>query len=203
MNIYIPKNQTQIFLRFVKDLTIIDDYILDSERFNKQKIIIHTKAASNEVFTHLLFNLPQDTMIVDDIRCPNKEYILCVGEVSFSDFSILKQDGIKISILTIKSDRVRFNAWIHLSLLNRLYQTNKIKKFSSMDGQIEKESFFVLEGQESVEEEMFELVSSHSSEYIIRENKIFVKLLLNNFEILYPKISKLCEKIDIIDNETF
>lgn len=203
MNIYISKSHKDIFIEKLKEIPIIDDYILDRERLGKEKIKVLTNTNTSDVITELADILPVDSMIVDQVDYPGKEYILCVGEISFSDFSYLKEKNINFSIVTKKQETFRFNAWIHFSQLEDIFQSGKVFHFSSINGQIKEETFFVIEVHANEIDDMHKSITAFSDAFIIKDNKIYVKLLMQQFTKVFEQIKDKYTKIEIIDDRVF
>ena len=202
MNVYISKANKNYFLEKLKEISIIDDYILDRERLGKEKIKLVTEANSNDTIKELISILPVESMIVDQTEYPGKEYLLCIGEVAFENFNFLYEMNVHFSIVTIKENVIRFNAWVHFSNLLELHESKKVDNFSSINGKIEDTTFFIFEGTEDHVNIIYDEISKYSSEFIIKENKIYVKLLLQDFCKVYENTKETYNRIDIIDEES-
>jgi uncharacterized protein YnzC (UPF0291/DUF896 family) len=201
MNIYIPKNESKEFLEKLKEIRIVDDYKLDSSRFGKEKIKIQSRYSNVENIQYLLPYLPQQSVIIANTEYPGKEYILCVGEINFSDFYSLKETDAIISIITKYPSTIRFNAWVHFSKLNEFFHNKFIKNLTSINGKIGSKTYFIIEAHENDIDFLHKIITNYSNEMIIKENKLFVKLLLHDFSKLYEQIQNNYEKIEIIDEQ--
>lgn len=199
MNIYVSKEYANVFLENLKEIPIIDDYNLDRERLGKEKVIINSKAQNIDVLTELISIMPIDSMIVDQVEYPGKQYILCVGEVNPINFQKLVEIGVEFSILTMKSDHLRFNAWVDLNKLQQIYTSEFVNNLSSINGMIEENTFFVIESADGKVNEIHNIISEYSNEFIIKNDDIYVKLFMKDFSSIYSRIESLFKKIDIID----
>lgn len=203
MNIYIPTKNQPDFLKKLKEIKIIDDYKLDRSRFGKEKIMIDSRLKKQEKMELLIPYLPTDSIMVYDTEFPGKEFILCVGNVNYDDFSNLLRENIKLSIITKKVDHIRFNVWLPLSDVYDFKQKSYIKNLTSINGKIEKRSYFIIECQENQIENVKEKISMYSTDMIIKGENIFVNLLLKDFSELFEMIREAYERIEIIDQDEF
>lgn len=203
MNVYISKKFNDFFIEKIKEITTIDDYILDGERLDKQKIKIKTNTRTTDVISELLDILPEDSMIVDQSEYPGENYILCVGEIERSQISELLNKDIIFSIITLKKETVRFNIWVNFSQIESIFNELKIINFSSINGKIREKTFFVIEFKKEYVNEFHKIVSMFSNDFIIKDNNFYVKLLLNDFSSIYKEMEGKYEKIEIIDEKVF
>lgn len=199
MNVYISKKYKDLFLEKLKEIPTIDDYILDSERLGKEKIKLQTNGQINNSIAELVEILPIDSMIVNQVEFPGKEYLLCVGEVTISNFAYLQDNNLNFSIITKKDEAIRFNAWIHFSKIESIFTSNKVENFSSISGKINEQTFFIIEIEESHVNNIHKFISTISSEFIIKDNKIYVKLFMHDFTRVFHQMQGNYNKIQIID----
>ena len=197
-HLYFTKN-SHLFLDKLKEISIIDDYILDKSRFGREKIKVESKYNTPEKIQQLLPYLPIDTVIVNETDYPGNEYFLLVGELYLSDFFRLNDEKLIISILTKKEETVRINAWVSFSDLEKISKSDYLFDLTSMNGKIDHETYFSFETKSEWFNDAYEIISIYSSDYIIKDNKLYVKLFLQDFSKVYPKVRTLCDKIEIID----
>jgi len=201
MNVYILQKYLNVFLEKLKENDNIDDFILDKVRLGKQKIILSSKTNMYDTIESLVPSLPKHSLIVNDTEHPGHEYILCVGEIPISEISFFQKNKLDLTIITKKNGKIRFNSWIHLSKLEELHTTNIIENFSSVNGKIQKHSYFIFETDRHRIDLLCGILSNISNEYIIRDNKIYVKLLLKDFTKSFNQLKKRYTYIEIVDNE--
>lgn len=199
MNIYVSKEDKDFFIEKLKEIPVIDEYILDRERLGKEKIKVVASNSTNEAIEEIVFALPVNSMIVDQTEYPGKEYILCVGEITTENFSWLISLNVSFSIITRKEKTIRFNAWVHFKQLEDVFNSKKIEQLSSINGEIKNETFFLIEAIEKYENVLFENISKYTSNFIIRENAIYVKILMKDFTEIYNSIENKFSKIEIIE----
>ena len=203
MNLYIPKFLADIFLEKLKDIPTIDDYILDKEQLGKQKVILDAPSLSCKDYQSLVERLPAESMIVDKLDFPGKEYFLCVGEVSVDHFSSLINEEISISIVTKKNDRIRFNGWVKYEDILYFFDIPYIEELSSINGLIENETLFSFSVEKDHLGTVYQLLMESASRVIIKNNKIYVKLLLEKFVSVFPKVKEKYKNLEIIDKNHF
>lgn len=199
MNIYVCDKNKKEFLEKLKEIQIVDDYYLDRSRFGKAKIKVESKYNDYDKINLLMPYLPENSLIVDQTEYPGKEYLLVVGEVSFFDFDKIKNSSISFSILTKQRQGIRFNGWIKIEELEKYYHKPYINNLTSINGKINNETYFLFETK--FIEDVSELLHHYSDGIIIKNNEIYVKLLLQEFIEVYKKIKAKIEKIDIIDED--
>lgn len=201
MNIYVPDHGSSIFLEKLKEIHIVDDYKLDTSRFGKKKICLQSPFHPKEQLRYLFPHLPIDTVLVYNKEYPGEKYLLGVGEIHLQHIPQLLQESWILSILTKKEDYVRFNAWVPYDELEHFYETNWCNNITSLNGKIDMVTTFLFEADSNVLETLQQILSPYNSEMIIKENGIQVKLLLQNFTKLYPKLRSINTTIHIIDEE--
>lgn len=203
MHIYIPKKKSAFFLDKLKEISIIDDYILDSSRFGREKIKVESKWNTPEHIDQLLPYLPKDTVIVDKTDYPGPAFFLLVGEVHITEFDRLKEEQIQLTILTKKDESVRINGWVPFSQLETVYQLDYLTDVTSMNGQIKDSTYFAFTSTPESLPTLVRHISTHSNDYIIKDRTVYVKLLLQDFSTLYATSGFHAEKIDILDEGEF
>ncbi|QST02339.1 hypothetical protein IMZ31_23085 (plasmid) [Pontibacillus sp. ALD_SL1] len=201
MNIYIPKKEVLAFIENFKENLNIDVYKSDVERLGKQKVSVSSRLRKAETMGSLLRDLPKHSMIVDKVEYPGKEYFLCVGEVSFSDFSALLKEKIDVSIVTKMEERLRFNGWVKYEDIVSLYETSYIFELSSINGLIKARSTFVIKPLSQHLQSVYQKARVVADEVIISGEKIYVKCSLEKFVCYFSEIHEEYNKIDIIDED--
>lgn len=199
MNLYINKKNNEEFLKKLKEIRIIDDFIFDRERFGKQKIKLKSKHHILEVALEILPFLPQETMIVNKTKPSNKDDLLCIGEIAYSDFFRLKNEDVEISIITDKNDRLRVNFWIDLKNLNDFYKKNYIKNLSTVNGQIKKMIAMILVSKKNNVNEMFKNISKYSNEFIIKGDKFYITMDIEKTKEFIIEAKEYYKSIEFID----
>jgi hypothetical protein len=198
MNIYVFKKDLDVFLENLKENKNIDDFILDKVCFGKQKINIFPRKNHHKIIESLIPILPNHSMITDKMQSPSKEYILCIGEMNLSYFPYFEQQDFHFSIITQTENKIRFNSWVHLSKVEEWFRSNTIESFSSINGKIEESCYFVFEAERDINP-IFEVFSKLSNEFIIRDNKFYVKLFLKDFTKSFEQIKPYYKKVEIVD----
>ena len=203
MNIYVSNEMKNILLEKLKENQIIDEYILDRERLGKTKINIRSKENSFNTIKELIDILPNNSMVVDQIEYPGNDHILCVGEIEYNKINYFEEKDFILSIVTKKENYLRFNAWIKYENIEEIFHEKNIKNFSSINGKIIEKTFFIFETEKDKTDYVYNTLSTYTNEIIIKEEKIYVKLLLQNFTEAYKKLKKEIFRVEIIDEESF
>lgn len=201
MNLYIPLNHLNIFLQNLKEFPKYDDYKLDGERFGKQKIVFNKIQDKSQFFDYIFPLLPNNCMFVFPDTIKSRHYTLTIGLIDIENLSYLKEIDAIPSILTKKDNQIRFNAWIHNSLLEKVRTDNLIDTFSSIKGEINEKPYFIFSSQYI--DELLPLIATESNEYIIKSNEIYVNLSLQFFSRQYNELAVLFDKAEIVDKGDF
>lgn len=203
MNVYILKKYVKFLIEKLKEIDNIDDYYLDGEQLDKERLTINYKGKPNDAIHELIKVSPNKTIISGNTDCPGKGYILCVGECS-SGTDIFDEKGLDLAIVTVKeNNKYRFNAWIHIDDIFEFYQNKNIKNYSSINGKFEKETYFVIKIKESNIEEVSAILDSYFDNYILRDNKVYVKIKLEKLSEKMGYIIDYIERLDVLDKDDF
>jgi len=203
VNIYVLHNNLNLFKQILKDFVKCDDYFIDGERLGKKRVVFSKLQNANQFVYDIFPHLPEDSMVVFTDNLRTEGCLLCVGEVETKDLSIFETLNGVPSIFTKKKNKVRVNIWVPYSRLDNLYTCPYIKKLSTIKGQIQKESLFKITFKTTCQKDLHQFISEYSDGFILKKNKLFVKLSLSFFCSNYEEIKKWILDIDILDKDSF